>query len=506
MYFALPEPESEGIKNKNTNTITNSQTEVTNENTNVAVSKNENVNTATNENVNTATNTDIQIDVTKDWKTYTSTKHGFSFRYPQDWSVTEAPVAYLGVNYDAVQVVNPESETTNPQFAVTAFPMKSDQTDPFANFTLSTNIVQSTATKSDIMIAGIYGKFFEGFPTLVPANAAFIDHNTVTFKLDQGNAEVWDEVLKTFTFTDKNVDLEPSNPIKSVTDISSLFPVIPAGGMQSVSLMGDTALIGGGKYLYSYNGETITDLTSQVMPPTTRQEPQFIGHLLNNGSYWFVVASQIGEATRIYKYDGTTWTNITEPMNTALPRTNNVGATGSWNGSYWLLAAHVGRLAKYDGQTFIDITSQIPNAASSPTLGWSAWNGSYFLQNILYGGSGKLFKYDGATFTEVTGIDPKNYGYGLGWNGKYWLLTGFNNQHLLKYDGTQITDLGFPQHQQASVAWARSIWLVGPNFFDGKTLDTTTPFNIGYRVNSVSVGTSYGLMLGQNGAVYRFDF
>lgn len=37
--------------------------------------------------VNSNTNTDT--DVTKDWKTYTSTKYGITLKYPADWTVTE---------------------------------------------------------------------------------------------------------------------------------------------------------------------------------------------------------------------------------------------------------------------------------------------------------------------------------------------------------------------------------------------------------------------------------
>ncbi len=464
---------------------------------------NENVNKTTNENTNTV------IDITANWKTYSNQKYGLSFKYPEDWTVTEKPVSYLNIEYDGVQAYT-SADSTVPQFAVTMFPMKFDQTDPFTNFTLSTNIVQSTATPSDIVIAGIFGRFFKGFPTLTPPNSAFIDHNTVTFKLDQGGeTSTWDNIIRTFSFIDGNVDLDNTNPIKSVTEISSLINWPGEGGLRAVSVMGTNALISGGGYLYFYDGKKITDISEKIALPGTSGSVWKIvsGPIANNGNYWLIATIEVGGKGHLYSFDGEMWQDLSDALDAAVPRTVYGGETFSWNGSYWLMAVDPGHIVKYDGHTFVDLTSQVPNIEEPRIFGRIVWNGSYFIFAILTGGNhDKLYRYDGTTFSVVPGLDPSNYVNEFGWNGNYWLLSGFAKQHLMKYDGAVITDLGYPQNQQAKVEWLKSLWLVGPWFFDGKTLDTTTPFNVGYRVNSLSLGTNYGIMLGENGTVYRFDY
>lgn len=473
-----------------------------------------NTSSVNNTNTSSAINTNTApVDPTRSWLTYTNDTYKFSFRYPETWAVSEGSVEYSGSRFIHIQASSPTAQTPGDEpdsFGVTIFLMKLDETDPVRNFSAWTNYVVTSIPTTPITIAGIQGTLLKNIPAATPYIAALIDHQRVVYELQQGtDVDTWNRITNSFQFADGDVDLEPGNPIKSVTNISKLFNWPGEGGLQRVSIMGSRALIGGGKYLYLYDGSTVTDISSTI--PVARPTDQLwtlgIGDMANNGSYWLVSVIRTFETSYLYRFDGTTWTDLSAELDAAVPRTPSVGVSGAWNGSQWLLTVHAGRLATYDGTTFTDITSQVPNFESPKSFGAPVWNGSYFLiPKITSGNHGTFYRYDGQVISELTELPSNHYLMSAGWNGKYWLMSGYNNQHLIKYDGGVVTDLGFPQHQGANVTWLKKIWIVGSAFFDGASLDITTPFDIGYRVNATSLGQHYGMMLGENGAVYRFDF
>jgi len=158
--------------------------------------------------------------------------------------------------------------------------------------------------------------------------------------------------------------------------------------------------------------------------------------------------------------------------------------------SYWLIGGYNGRLNKYDGSTFTDVSSNLDSwtagselypgisaivwngsnfliggdgyfAANlcngslscsdvSSTIGWSStvgvnaigWNGSVW----LVGGESGNLKECNATVTSCTTKTLSNWGTAdvnaISWNpdGSYWLIGG-NSAKLNKYDGSTFTDL-----------------------------------------------------------------
>ena len=137
--------------------------------------------------------------------------------------------------------------------------------------------------------------------------------------------------------------------------------------------------------------------------------------------------------------------------------TNACINTLCWNGSYWLIGGGIGntitKLKKYDGSTFVDLTAAADFTLGSATITICAitkiaWNGSYWL---IGGTNGKLKKYDGTTFTDLTNplLDPaggnfKYNGYTSGintlcWTGYEWLIGGRDYGYatglLVKWDG-----------------------------------------------------------------------
>ncbi len=300
---------------------------------------------------------------------------------------------------------------------------------------------------------------------------------------------------------------EPENnqPIKNIENISSLFPNAPEEGFRVVNVMGDRALIGGGKYLYLYDGSTVTDLSPRLesADPAVNEKILITGKIGNNGSSWLIGTTRVGERVHLYSFDGTTWTDLTEQLLSAVPNTVTGGLSFSWNGSYWLIAHNPGHLVKYDGQTFVDLMPQIPNPENNVTIMDMEWNGSYFLFTMLGPANhGRVYKYDGSAFTRLTEFPAEGYITNLGWNDDYWLLGGFNGQALLKYDGTTISDTGFTNRFQVTIAPIKKNWLVSGSLFDGEKYVDGVYVPAGY---DVSVGKKYGIALGYK-TVYRFTF
>lgn len=332
------------------------------------------------------------------------------------------------------------------------------------------------------------------------------------------NANTNTNVVGVTSSTPTGEDLTNTNPtveldnktIKKVTDISHLFEITGEDGFQAVSVKGNTAVLGGsGSHkLYFYDGKEAVDITSNVASsdPATNAKQLLIGPIENNGSYWLIMTTRVGGPGHLYKFDGTNWTDLSNALQTAAPRTVFGGGSIGWNGTFWLIGSNPGYLVTYDGQTFTNITAQVPNPEKNQTYMDIAWNDAYFLFLMLSTGNhGRLYKYDGQVITQVEGIDANNNLTTVGWNGQYWLLAGFNNQHVLRYDGTSFRDVGIVNYQQARIAWVKNKWLLSERLFDGEKLDEEVLFDVGYRVNGISVGDKYGILLGQNKKVYQFD-
>jgi hypothetical protein len=140
----------------------------------------------------------------------------------------------------------------------------------------------------------------------------------------------------------------------------------------------------------------------------------------------------------------------------------------AWNGHYWLVGGgwqgNEGVLYRYDGTSFIDISSQLQSAMSKSGTQFHSvqaidWNGNYW----LVGGVGFLAKYDGLNFTDLTPDlnaalgrrHALNYVFccnavnAIAWDGVSWQIGGGAavatpqplNAWAASYNGVSFTDL-----------------------------------------------------------------
>ncbi len=144
------------------------------------------------------------------WKTYTNTKYGFSFKYPNDsWTLSESKQPYGSASYDSVGFTKKVTPTTPSgtnvvsKFIITMFP-RNESESALSAYQQAVAIDLSTTTKSTIKIAGIEGTKVTGIPAFVSYNGSFIAKGSFAFEIDQGNGlsdEQYTQILSTFTFT-----------------------------------------------------------------------------------------------------------------------------------------------------------------------------------------------------------------------------------------------------------------------------------------------------------------
>ncbi len=244
--------------------------------------------------------------------------------------------------------------------------------------------------------------------------------------------------------------------IRDPIEITSLIN-FPGTFIRTIDWNGSYYLIGGtgsegdglqGGGLVKWDGNTATDLSGSLEGFSGGFNTAVYAMGWNqDGGYW-LIGSQDG---RVNKYDGTTFTDLSTLFGYGATYISSI----VWNGSYWLVTANSAKmLQRYDGDvTVIDLTSSLVNYTDYPMK--VGWNGNYWL---IGGLSGNLNKYDGTTFTDLKAnivswigrsdiIEEYGHVGGLGWNGSYWLLgsSTFSDPDvipvLIKYDGGGWTNL-----------------------------------------------------------------
>jgi len=134
--------------------------------------------------------------------------------------------------------------------------------------------------------------------------------------------------------------------------------------------------------LLSSNG-TFTDLSQQI----PNNQDMILYANAWNGNYWLIGGGWFGiSAGVLYVLSGNTLTDITSEIAAAVPTFNSIQSI-VWNGQYFLIGG-VGFLAEYNGTTFTDLTPQLNSAldqshslanVTDNAVNAIAWMGSYWM-------------------------------------------------------------------------------------------------------------------------------
>ncbi len=501
------------LTKKSTNLDTDIGIAVTaNGNANAAVNAGQNVNGGANgnSNVNAAT------DATDGLKTYTNTENGFSLRFPSTW------VRRSEYDGSAIPIIDDNQSFSTfsegggtPVHGITI--MIGDRTEGTMVHRNTVAFWRIDKKVSKEETAKINKVTFTKI-TIVDDTQVYylLEHGTLFYQLTQwgGTDEATSNVVNSFTLLRPNdtlADVGPNLPFTSVTHIQSLFGVRDVYSDAVVNVMGKRALVGGwnGK-LFLYDGTTAKDVSEIFKPARSDLDAKnvIVRGIGNNGSYWLISSSLSGEEDRLFKYDGKTWTELSESFRAAAPSIGLGGAQSLvWNGKYWLIGDNSGRLVRFDGKKFTDVTNLLFPEKNYSVVNDIAWNGKYFL--ISTGSNiSTIYKYDGSTITGLAGFGENNTIQRIGWNGSKWLLGALELPYYLQwYDGKKATPLTVEGAGDVmDIGWVKPFWIVNNKLFDGTRFDTFSPLNgLSERV-AISVGAHMGIIADNRGDVVRFDF
>ncbi|MEI7905203.1 MAG: FlgD immunoglobulin-like domain containing protein [Candidatus Firestonebacteria bacterium] len=209
---------------------------------------------------------------------------------------------------------------------------------------------------------------------------------------------------------------------------------------KSIAYNGTKALIGCGNGVVGrFDGVTfpVEDLSlaagfyDQAVPGNC----QVIYAIAANSSYSLVGGGYTPTTPwpgRLKKFDGTTWTDLTRSVGD--DHYLNIDAETvrsiAWNGSYWLIGCTGGKLKKYDGNLFSDLTPAL--------IGGAGFGSSDIISTIYYNGTdwfigsnlGNLAKYDGAGSAAVNFKNVKTL-LAATWGAASINSIGGNTDHML---------------------------------------------------------------------------
>ena len=232
----------------------------------------------------------------------------------------------------------------------------------------------------------------------------------------------------------------------------------------------------------------------------------------NTNSIWLIG----GDGGKINKYDGSFFTNLTTKLVNF--GTSSVAAVKA-NGTYWLVGGDGPSLNKWDGlNTWTDIKAGLVNFTGNiRAIAWKIATPSYWL---IGGTSASINKYDGTTFTDLSASLKSSGNFAstndiraIGWNGSYWLIVGTGGR-ICNYDGASTwTDLSASlstawsgTYDVYSLDWNGTKWLIGGGAGKIASCNGTTCTNItgSYTINTVwsikwNPVNSYWLIGGSNG-------
>lgn len=181
-----------------------------------------------------------------------------------------------------------------------------------------------------------------------------------------------------------------------------------------------------------------------------------------------------GTGGRLNKYDGNDFTDLTKQLNFGEYNINTIAS----NGVYFLIGGAEGRLFKYDGKEFSDLT----NLAGKRSILSICPSSDFFL---IGGAKGQLYKYDGKEFINLTGRAGDQHIRSIATNNEYFLIGG-NGPTLYKYDPKSNTFINlskklvkFNSKAIYSISWNGKFWLIGGSDGDINKYDGIKFTNLG---------------------------
>lgn len=205
--------------------------------------------------------------------------------------------------------------------------------------------------------------------------------------------------------------------------------------------------------LFKYDGTTLTEIPT----PTgyTASNAGYIGYPVVLGSELLLIYTANDFSKHLFKYDGTNLTAVTEPSGYDQNGFNNDPIIiGSNLYMKYLKNNGVYNLMKYDGTTMTEVPS--PTGFDAQYQGYDGkpfvWGSDLYLRYNANGANGyHLFKYDGTSLTQIaspTGYNSEDnsgyYGDAIAYDNKLYLrylADGTGPSTLFSYDGTTLTEI-----------------------------------------------------------------
>jgi len=217
-----------------------------------------------------------------------------------------------------------------------------------------------------------------------------------------------------------------------------------------------------------FDGKKFTDLSRQL----PEQMDGILYSNAYNGSDWLIGGGYLGRGV-LFEFDGTRFIDLTSFIERYVHSFHSVQSI-AWNGHYWLIGG-IDFLAKLDGSTFTDLSSNLTSLLSPHTTSYlfavnsMAWNGSTWL---LGGGEPValdlqpsipwIASYNSTSFDDLAAVLPQ---YSTHVNSSilsiayspskgYWVIGGYsgNSGMLLEYQSS-LSDLSNLTGDMTYVNW-----------------------------------------------------
>ena len=194
-----------------------------------------------------------------------------------------------------------------------------------------------------------------------------------------------------------------------------------------------------------------------------------------NGQYWLAGGFDLTNGAIKYSQDGSNW------INSGIGTFDATTADIKWNGQYWLAVGYYTPSNIRFGSTILysaDGFTWVPTSNSFTGLTVSAgWNGEYW---IATGGSGNYIlgevslkrSYDGRQWTDINLGTLSNFSCGayggsrVGWNGKMWVVVGYNPPILYSLNGSNWFGTNITSGSLTGVAWSGQYWMAVGSFYN----------------------------------------